>query len=114
MLNSAPLFGSGINTIHSMVIGDDLQFEPGTIVGPYNVFTRITIVDEFRFKEEDDLTDVVKVLRNSWGNITFGKCDIETDNEPIIRQNRCDTATMGDSSNCGSPIAGGLDCITQD
>ena len=100
------------NVIDSMVIGDDLQFEPGTVVAN-NVFKRVNIADEFRFVEERDLTDKVTVLRNNWGNMVIAECDIETETEPRIRQNHCDSATINDSSNCGPPIAGGFDCITE-
>ena len=43
-----------------MVMGDDLQFEPGTVVAS-NIFKRVSITDEFRFVEEGGLTDGVSV-----------------------------------------------------
>lgn len=111
-------FGSFIrfryNVIHTMVIDDDLQFEPGTIVGPRNVFTSITIADKLRFVEEEDTVGTVKVLRNNWGSMVIDECEIETEIEPIIRQNHCDAAIINDSSDCVSPIAGNFDCIFED
>ena len=52
------------------------------------------------------------MLRNNWGNTVIGECDIETETEPIVRQNHCDSAIINESSNCGPLIAGGFDCIT--
>ena len=101
------------NIVYKMLVGDDLQFEQGAIVGPFNIFGTVNIADEFRFTE-DDLTDIVKVIRNSWGNLTIGECDIETEEEPIIRQNTCDAANIDDASKCVTPIAGGLTCITEE
>ena len=37
------------NTIHTMLIGDNLEFEDDTTVGPENRFTTVTIEDELQF-----------------------------------------------------------------
>ena len=100
------------NVIHRMMMSDDLQFQPGAVVVS-NVFESVNIGDELRFTEELGLTGTVKVIRNNWGNMMIGLCDIETGTEPNIRQNHCDSAIINDSSNCGPPIAGGFDCITE-
>ena len=99
------------NIIENLVVGDDLQFEPGVVVGPYNVFKRVTIRDKFRFVD-DIPQDVVKVVRNYWGTLIVDECEIETDTEPIFIQNICSEVTVDKLSSCLiSPIMDGLSCL---
>ena len=101
------------NIIHTMLIGDDLQFEPGVVVGPYNIFNNVYIEDEISF-EDDEPSAQVRVIRNRWNTVSSGECDIETRIEPRIVGNFCNEVTASDISSClVPPIAGGFSCLNE-
>ena len=100
------------NIVNSMIVGDDLQFEPGSVVGPYNVFKTVEIDDEFRFVD-DEPQELVGVFGNYWGTMVVGECDIETEIEPSITGNICEEITADDSSCLISTISDGFSCLFQ-
>ena len=96
------------NTIHTMLVGDDLQFEDDTTVGPENRFTTVTIDDELQFE------GTTRVFGNHWGNMEIHECEINTAlSDLFIKNNRCDSAVIDDPSACVAPIAGGFKCIPE-
>ena len=102
------------NVVNTTIVGDDLQFEQGSIVGPYNVFSTVNISDKFRFVD-DNLEQGVRVIRNNWGKLTTGECEIETEIQPSIIGNICSEATIvKDVASCFiKPIVGGLSCLQE-
>jgi hypothetical protein len=99
------------NVITMIVCGDDFEIEQGSIVGPFNVFSTLVIGDEFAWGYED-IDEPAKVFKNTWGDITAAECDIESDVQPIIMDNVCNSAIFGDMPSCLiSPIIEGFSCI---
>ncbi|CAI8019886.1 hypothetical protein GBAR_LOCUS11913 [Geodia barretti] len=101
------------NIINTMIIGDDLQFEPGVVVGPYNVFKSISIHDEFSFVD-DEPSEEVRVIRNYWNTVRMGECDIESEIQPLVIGNVCNAVTVDDTSSCLiPPLLGGFSCLNE-
>lgn len=99
------------NTVNTMIIGDDLQFEPGVVVGPFNEFKNVQIDDEFRFVDDQPEAEV-KVIRNIWNILTADECDIESETQPRITGNICNATDIDDMPSCLIPqIADGFSCL---
>ena len=48
---------------------------------------------------------------NHWENMEFFECAPLSD--LFIKNNRCDSAVIGDPSQCRAPVAGGFKCIPE-
>ena len=93
------------NTVHSMLVDDNIVFEDDTTIGPGNRFTIVTAGGDLIFNENS------KVFGNQWGIMSIDGCTIDT--TAFIKNNRCDSAAIGDPSECPAPVAGGFKCIPE-
>ena len=93
------------NTVHTMMADADIVFEEDTTIGPGNRFTILTADNFLSFSENS------KVFGNQWGVMSIGGCTIDA--TAFIKNNMCDSAAIGDPSECPAPVAGGFKCIPE-
>ena len=92
------------NTVSSTFAGLNIVFDADTTVGPGNHFTDV-FINDLIFLENS------KVFGNQWGILNILGCTIDA--TAFIKNNRCDSAAIGDSSQCVAPVAGGFKCIPE-
>lgn len=100
-----------------MTIGEDLQFEKGTWVGPDNIFGSVDIVGDFRFDNSDDAIRDTEIWENHFGSIDAGGSCNYNDGIPesdiLVDDNTCDTFDVSNDSDCDPTVFDGFSCVAR-
>ena len=98
-----------------MTIGEDLQFEKGTWVGPDNIFGSVNIVRDFKFDNANDAIRDTEVWENYVGSIDAGGSCVYSDGIPesdiLVVDNTCGTFDVFYDSDCDPTVFGGFTCV---
>lgn len=103
------------NYVKLMTIGEDLQFEKGTWVGPDNIFGSVNIVGDFRFDNSNDAIRDTEVWENHFASIDAGGyCEYHDgipESDILVVDNTCDTFDVFYDSDCDPTVFGGFTCV---
>jgi len=102
------------NYVKLMTIGEDLQFEQGTWVGPDNIFGTVNIEGNFRFDDANNAIRDTEVWENHFDSIDAGGMCFYNgidESEILVFDNTCDDFDVDNDSACDPAVFGGFTCV---
>jgi len=102
------------SSVRRMTIGQDLQFERGTWIGPDNIFGSVVIADDFQFNNDSGHTRDTEIWDNTWKTIDAGgRCNYNDgipESSISVSGNVCVDFDVNNDSDCDPTVFGGFSC----